>query len=114
METREKEIVARALEEVAKAVKDAPSLLFSSKEDWIAARLRDRADAIRESQPSPGGARDLYRPARVGDGKGKTYTIYERATKAEAVIEAAHEWAINPTVGTSLALIEALSALDQE
>jgi hypothetical protein len=128
METREKEIVARALEEVLSAWFD-----FTRSDRTFGQELEARISALRRTPPSPqsGGAVELYRCVKVP--VGPLYAFgekYERATKAEAVIEAAIEWRKHQEAFSDFdgdrrgiaehlyeakcRLLKALSALDKE
>jgi hypothetical protein len=108
METREKEIVALALEEVTEAVflARSPTPEIARALGSVGERLRERVLALR-TPPSPqsGGAVELYRCGEFW---------FERDTKAEAVIEAARKWVKSPFLDEARELSSALSALDKE
>jgi hypothetical protein len=109
METREKEIVARALEEVLSAWFD-----FTRSDRTFGQELEAHISALRRTPPSPqsGGAVELYRCVKVP--VGPLYAFgekYERATKAEAVCKAALMWADKPTPENTIALERAAGAL---
>jgi hypothetical protein len=112
METREKEIVARALEEVLSAWFD-----FTRSDRTFGQELEARISALRRTPPSPqsGGAVELYRrkgaPLSVMGGE---VFEYERATKAEAVLSAAVLLRDNLRKDGYTGLARLIDALDKE
>jgi hypothetical protein len=130
METRENEIVARAVEIVADAILTAEATNGPLYEA-IMAKVNDLRHRTPPS-PQSGGAVELYRRIEEEDPQGLRMYLrnrYERATKAEAVIEAArkvcedqaaiHDKSAWPqkyraAFGAIAKLYDALDALDKE
>jgi hypothetical protein len=108
METREKEIVARAVEIVADAVLTAEA----TNGPLYEAIMSKVNDLRHRTPPSPqAGGVELYR--KHWDDVHRAH-YYKRATKAEAVIEAARKWVKSPFLDEARELSSALSALDKE
>jgi hypothetical protein len=114
----ENEIVARALEEVIEAVflARSPTPEIARALGSVVERLRERVLALR-TPPSPqSGVVELYRQTETRNSAGEVVCRpFERATKAESVIEAARALASDAaTEYCWRALDDALSALDKE